>query len=80
MVPRYSDTIIEVLCLNSNILSQTYEDFGCSKYHSVTTVLPDLGLPSFDTVVFGHSFSVMWINHNNAVVKLLRRVRPYAFM
>ena len=56
MVPRYSDTIIEVLCLNSNILSQTYEDFGCSKYHSVTTVLPDLGLPSFDTVVLGILF------------------------
>jgi len=42
-------------------------------------MLPGLGLSSFDTV-YGHSFSVVWNNHQNAAVKLLRYMRPYAFL
>jgi len=41
-------------------------------------MLPGLGLSSFDTV-YGHSFSFVWNNHQYAVVKLLRSMRPYAF-
>jgi len=49
--------------------------FGYNKFHSVTEMLLDLGLPSFDTVIhYRHSFSVMWSNHYNAVIQFLRRI------
>ena len=39
-------------------------------------MLLDLGLPSSDTVIHNYrrSFSVMWSNHNNAVIQFLRRI------
>jgi len=50
--------------------------FGYNKFHSVTEMLLDLGLPSFDTVIhnYRHSFSVMWSNQYNDVIQFLRRI------
>ena len=56
--------------------------FGYSKYHSVTEMLLQLRLPSFDTVIHNNrcSFFAMWNNHDNGVVKLMRCVRPSVYI
>ena len=53
--------------------------FGYSKYHSVTEMLLDPGLPSFDTVMhnYRHCFYAMWSSHNNVVVKLIINILFY---
>ena len=48
--------------------------FGCSKYHSVTAVLFDLKLPSFNTIMhnFRHVYSAHWWSSGNMLVINLR--------
>jgi len=56
--------------------------FGYTKYYSVTEMVLELGLPSFDTVIHNYRnlFLSVWSNHSDDMVKLLRCVCPSAFL
>ena len=47
--------------------------FGFDRLHSVTAILLDLQLPSFDTLLYNYeaSFSMQFTSSGNAVVKYL---------
>ena len=50
--------------------------FNYPKMHSVTAILPDLKLPSFDTVMhnYKYSFYRQWTGSANSVVQYLSSV------
>jgi len=50
--------------------------FGYSKYHSVTAVLFDLKLPSFNTIMhnFRHVYSAHWWSSGNMLIINLRNI------
>ena len=55
--------------------------FGFSKYYSVTSVLLELGLPSFDTVIHNYRFCFrsQWRQHSNSLISVVRDVCHDAF-
>ena len=54
--------------------------FDFSKYYSVTSVLQELGLPSFDTVIHNcrSTFRSQWRQHSNPLIGVVQCVRRHA--